>query len=270
MFVSASLTLRGISRVERCSRWSKTPIVGIDRPPPHRQIDDHIRGERLSRLVPIVQSTAGYTTRSKPKNHCVRMLGTGSRRRRDRHAGRCAGARPQERDRPSTWAARKPRPGYRDGEALTTGTALIGGYDKALPVQIAMMDHIRGRQGRRLDRAGGGGGPRAPARAALSGPACMASAGAEKTVTEQSALGSSARTASSAARWARRRGRQQAPLLERVGRPREMDATAAGRGNYSHRRTAMFLRGQRRDTERGRDAGDSALVAMAAPGRCTQ
>ena len=26
------------------------------------------------------------------------------------------------------------------GEALTTGAALIGGYDKALPVQIAMMD----------------------------------------------------------------------------------------------------------------------------------
>src|SRR5262249_56970827 len=26
------------------------------------------------------------------------------------------------------------------GEALTTGTALIGGYDQALPVQIAMMD----------------------------------------------------------------------------------------------------------------------------------
>ena len=27
-----------------------------------------------------------------------------------------------------------------NGEALTTGAALIGGYDKALPVQIAMMD----------------------------------------------------------------------------------------------------------------------------------
>src|ERR1700746_2261178 len=26
------------------------------------------------------------------------------------------------------------------GEALTTGAALIGGYDRALPVQIAMMD----------------------------------------------------------------------------------------------------------------------------------
>ena len=27
-----------------------------------------------------------------------------------------------------------------DGEALTTGSALIGGYERALPVQIAMMD----------------------------------------------------------------------------------------------------------------------------------
>ena len=27
-----------------------------------------------------------------------------------------------------------------NGEALTTGSALIGGYDQALPVQIAMMD----------------------------------------------------------------------------------------------------------------------------------
>src|SRR3954452_19282326 len=76
------------------------------------------------------------------------------------------------------------------GEALTTGTALIGGYDKALPVQIAMMDIFEG---------GTGGGSIAPVEngalrvgpqsaGAVPGPACYALGGAEPTVTDANLL----------------------------------------------------------------------------------
>src|SRR5581483_9482230 len=72
------------------------------------------------------------------------------------------------------------------GEALTTGTALIGGYEQALPVQIAMMD---------IFEVGTGGGSIArvvedalrvgPQSAGASpGPACYGLGGREPTVTD--------------------------------------------------------------------------------------
>src|SRR5262249_37683543 len=72
------------------------------------------------------------------------------------------------------------------GEALTTGAALIGGYDKALPVQIAMMD---------IFEVGSGGGSIAKledealrvgpqSAGAQPGPACYGLGGAEPTVTD--------------------------------------------------------------------------------------
>ena len=55
------------------------------------------------------------------------------------------------------------------GEPLTTGAALIGGYEKALPVQIAMMDIFEVGTGGGSHRAGRGrrrcaSARRAPAR----------------------------------------------------------------------------------------------------------
>src|SRR3984957_20855818 len=72
------------------------------------------------------------------------------------------------------------------GEALTTGTALIGGYDQALPVQIAMMDIFEvGTGGGSIARVASGAlrvGPQSAG--AAPGPACYALGGAEPTVTD--------------------------------------------------------------------------------------
>ena len=90
------------------------------------------------------------------------------------------------------------------GEALTTSKALIGGYDRALPVQIAMMDIFEvGTGGGSIARVEQGGlrvGPQSAG--AAPGPACYGLGGTEATVTDANlVLGRlSAPTASSAAR----------------------------------------------------------------------
>ena len=72
------------------------------------------------------------------------------------------------------------------GEALTTGTALIGGYDQALPDQIAMMDIFEvGTGGGSIARVEEGAlrvGPQSAG--AAPGPACYPGGGTEPTVTD--------------------------------------------------------------------------------------
>src|SRR6058998_1650186 len=76
------------------------------------------------------------------------------------------------------------------GEALTTGSALIGGYERALPVQIAMMDIFEvGTGGGSIARVEEGGlrvGPQSAG--AAPGPACYALGGTEPTVTDANVL----------------------------------------------------------------------------------
>ena len=73
-----------------------------------------------------------------------------------------------------------------EGEALTTGTALLGGYDQALPVQIAMMDIFEvGTGGGSIARVEDGALRVGPHSAGASpGPACYGLGGAEPTVTD--------------------------------------------------------------------------------------
>src|SRR5438445_227942 len=72
------------------------------------------------------------------------------------------------------------------GEALTSGAALIGGYERALPVQIAMMDIFEvGTGGGSIARIEEGGlrvGPQSAG--AAPGPACYGLGGSEPSVTD--------------------------------------------------------------------------------------
>src|SRR5208282_226270 len=72
------------------------------------------------------------------------------------------------------------------GEALTTGAALLGGYEKALPVQIAMMDIFEvSAGGGSIARVVDGALRLGPQSAGASpGPACYALGGTQLTVTD--------------------------------------------------------------------------------------
>jgi N-methylhydantoinase A len=154
------------------------------------------------------------------------------------------------------------------GEALTTGSALIGGYAKALPVQIAMMDIFEvGTGGGSIARAEDGAlrvGPQSAG--AQPGPACYGQGGAEPTVTDANLLlgrldadrflgGEMTLDARAAER-----------ALAKVGKPLGMSATEAADGILRIAATAMSYAVKGVTTERGLDAGDFALVAYGGAG----
>ncbi len=156
-----------------------------------------------------------------------------------------------------------------NGEALTTGTALIGGYAQALPVQIAMMDIFEvGTGGGSIARVENGAlrvGPQSAG--AAPGPACYALGGDAPTVTDVNLLlgrlgadrflGGEMRLDPAAAERA---------IRDKVAAPLGMDAIAAADGILRIATTAMSYAVKGVTTERGLDVGDFALVAYGGAG----
>src|SRR3954454_18191323 len=187
MFVSASHELSQEYReFERCSTVVANAYIG---PKVRRyvgEIDEHIRGAGFAGSFLIVQSTGGLYDVEQAQSQCVRMLESGP-------AAGVIGTQALCRtlgidnaiafDMGGTTA--KAGVIYK-GEPLTTGAALIGGYDQALPVQIAMMDIFEvGTGGGSIARVVEGGlrvGPQSAGAAA--GPACYGLGGEEPTVTD--------------------------------------------------------------------------------------
>ena len=188
MFVSASHELSQEYReFERCSTVVANAYVGPNVRRYIGEIDDHIRERGLCRLVP---------------DRAVDRRALRSRAGEDANASACWNPGPAAGvigtqalcrtlgldnaiafDMGGTTA----KAGViHKGEALTTGAALIGGYDKALPVQIAMMDIFEvGTGGGSIARVEDGAlrvGPQSAG--AQPGPACYGLGGEEPTVTD--------------------------------------------------------------------------------------
>src|SRR3954466_1055660 len=187
MFVSASHELSQEYReFERCSTVVANAYVG---PKVRRYVGEigaHIRSEGFAGSFLIVQSTGGLYDAAQAQSQCVRMLESGP-------AAGVIGTQALCRtlgidnaiafDMGGTTA--KAGVIYK-GEPLTTGAALIGGYDQALPVQIAMMDIFEvGTGGGSIARVEEGGLRVGPQSAGASpGPACYGLGGTEPTVTD--------------------------------------------------------------------------------------
>src|SRR5262249_42194114 len=269
MFVSASHELSQEYReFERCSTVVANAYIG---PKVRRyvgEIDRHIRGAGFAGSFLVVQSTGGLYEAGQAQAHCVRMLEAGP-------AARVIGTQALCRtvgidnaiafDMGGTTA--KAGVIYK-GEPLTTGAALIGGYDQALPVQIAMMDIFEvGTGGGSIARVVEGGmrvGPQSAG--AAPGPACYGLGGTEPTVTDANLvlgrlgadrfLGGEMQLDVAAAKAA----------LARVAKPLGMDLPAAADGILRIAATAMSYAVKGVTTERGFDAGDFVLVAYGGAG----
>src|ERR1700720_3947091 len=155
-----------------------------------------------------------------------------------------------------------------NGEALTTGAALVGGYDQALPVQIAMMDIFEvGTGGGSIARVEEGAlrvGPQSAG--AAPGPACYGLGGTEPTVTDANlVLGRLAfdRFLGGEMRL-RLPARKQA--MRGIAKPLHLDVTAAADGMLRIATTTMSYAVKGVTTERGLDAGQFALVAYGGAG----
>jgi N-methylhydantoinase A len=269
MFISASHELSQEYReFERCSTVAANAYIG---PKVRRyigEIDDHIRKAGFQGSFLIVQSTGGLYESEQAQTQCVRMLESGP-------AAGVIGTQSLCRklgiknaiafDMGGTTA--KAGVIYK-GEALTTGAALIGGYDKALPVQIAMMDIFEvGTGGGSIARAEEGllrVGPQSAG--AQPGPACYGQGGEEPTITDANLilgrlgadrfLGGEMKLDVSAAQRA----------LGKIGKPLGMNTTEVAEGILRIAATAMSYAVKGVTTERGLDAGDFALVAYGGAG----
>ena len=270
MFVSASHELSQEYReFERTSTVAANAYIGPKVRRYLQEIDDHLRAEGFDGSFLIVQSTGGLYESHQARSYCVRMLESGP-------AAGVIGTQMLCRtlgldnaiafDMGGTTA--KAGVVYQ-GEPLTTGAALIGGYDRALPIQIAMMDIFEvGTGGGSIARVEDGAlrvGPQSAG--AQPGPACYRLGGTEPTVTDANLvlgrlgadrfLGGEMKLDVAAAERA---------LKTHVADPLGLGVTAAADGILRIAVTAMSYAVKGVTTERGLDAGDFALVAYGGAG----
>jgi N-methylhydantoinase A len=270
MFVSASHELSEEYReFERCSTVVANAYVGPIVRGYLGEIEDRIRSGGFSGSFLIVQSTGGLYDADQAKNHCVQMLESGPAAGVIGTQALCRALGLKNAIAFDMGGTTAKAGVIYNGEALTTGAALIGGYDRALPVQIAMMDIFEvGTGGGSIARVEEGAlrvGPQSAG--AAPGPACYGLGGAEPTVTDANLvlgrlaadrfLGGEMRLEVEAA---------QRALTERVAKPLGMNVTAAADGILRVAATAMSYAVKGVTTERGLDAGDFALVAYGGAG----
>jgi N-methylhydantoinase A len=270
MFVSASHELSQEYReFERCSTVVANAYIGPRVRGYLGEIDAHLRRERFRGSFMVVQSTGGLYEAEQARSACVRMLESGPAAGVIGTQALCHTLGRENAiafDMGGTTA--KAGVIYR-GEALTTGAALLGGYEKALPVQLAMMDIFEvGTGGGSIARVEDGAlrvGPQSAG--AQPGPACYGLGGMEPTVTDANLalgrlhadrfLGGEMRLHAAAA---------NAALRAHVADPLGLDLTAAADGILRIAATAMSYAVKGVTTERGLDVGDFALVAYGGAG----
>ena len=270
MFVSASHELSEEYReFERCSTVAAKARKCLYYMTMMREIEDRIRSGGFSGSFLIVQSTGGLYDADQAKDHCVQMLESGPAAGVIGTQALCRALGLKNAIAFDMGGTTAKAGVIYNGEALTTGAALIGGYDRALPVQIAMMDIFEvGTGGGSIARVEEGAlrvGPQSAG--AAPGPACYGLGGAEPTVTDANLvlgrlaadrfLGGEMRLEVEAA---------QRALTERVAKPLGMNVTAAADGILRVAATAMSYAVKGVTTERGLDAGDFALVAYGGAG----
>ncbi|MDC0033348.1 hydantoinase/oxoprolinase family protein [Alphaproteobacteria bacterium] len=271
LFVSASHELSQEYReFERTSTVVANAYIGPKVRSYIREIEAHLRGAGFEGWFLVVQSTGGLYEAEDAQNYCVRMLESGPAAGVIGTQALCAALNLQNAiafDMGGTTA--KAGVIYK-GKALTTSAALLGGYEKALPVQITMMDIFE-------VSAGGGSiarvdpdgtlhvGPQSAG--AIPGPACYPNGGTEPTVTDANLLlgrlgvdrflGGEMELDMKAAKTA---------MIACVAKPLDMDLTAAADGILRIATTTMSYAVKGVTTERGLDVGDFALVAYGGAG----
>jgi len=271
VFVSASHELSQEYReFERCSTVVANAFVGPRVRDYISEIDDHLVREKFDGAFMLVQSTGGLYESAQAKEQCIRMLESGPAAGVIGAQALCAAMGEDEAiafDMGGTTA--KAGVIYK-GQALTNSVALVGGYDRALPVQTSMID---------IFEVGTGGGsiawldeglalhvgPRSAG--AEPGPACYGRGGEQPTVTDANLvlgrlaanrfLGGSMQLDVEAAR---------ASIARKIAEPLGLDVVEAAKGVLRIAATAMSWAVKTVTTERGLDAASFPLIAYGGAG----
>jgi N-methylhydantoinase A len=270
-FVTASHELSQEYReFERCSTTVANAFIGPRVSRYVAEIDAHIKKEGFNGAFLLVQSTGGLYQSRQAQVECVRMLESGP-------AAGVVGAQALCRELDLDDAVAFDMGGttakagvIHHGEVLTATTALVGGYNEALPIQIPMV-HISevGTGGGSIAQVDSAGGLRVGPQSAGAdpGPACYGLGGTRPTVTDANLvlgrlavdrfLGGEMKLDEAAARRA---------ITEHVGKPLGLSVTRAAAGILRIAVSSMSYAVKGVSTERGLDAAAFALIAYGGAG----
>lgn len=271
VFVTASHELsKEYREFERASTVAANAYVGPRVASYLQALESHLKKNEFLGNFYAVQSTGGLFPVEDAKLHCVRMLESGP-------AAGVIGAQAVCAQLGLTQAIAFDMGGttakagvISDGVPLTTGSALIGGYAKALPIQIPMIDIFEvGTGGGSIAMLNEGGALRVGPRSAgsMPGPACYGRGGEQPTVTDanlllgrldpESFLGGNMKLDLNAAANA---------VNIHVANPLDLDTTTAASGILRIAVTAMSYAVKGVTTERGLDAGAFAMIVYGGAG----
>ncbi|MDD0837688.1 hydantoinase/oxoprolinase family protein [Curvibacter sp. HBC61] len=234
------------------------------------QLEDHLGQQGFEGDFYIVQSTGGLFPVEHAKVGCVRMLESGPAAGVIGAQAICAQLGMGDAIAFDMGGTTAKAGVISEGRPLTTGSALIGGYERALPIQIPMMDiHEVGTGGGSIARVETGNALRVGPQSAgsIPGPVAYGRGGTEPTVTDANLvlgrldadnfLGGELKLDLAAC---------QRQMQERIAGPLGLDATQAADGILQIAVTQMSHAVKAVTTERGLDAGSFTMVVYGGAG----
>jgi len=271
VFITASHELSQEYReFERSSTVAANAYIG---PSVDRYLSDigaRITGNGFNGAFLVVQSTGGLFEATQARQECVRMLESGPASGVVATQALCREAGIENAIAFDMGGTTAKAGVIEAGHVLTTGSALVGGYEQALPIQIPMIDIFEvGTGGGSIARVAHGGalhvGPESAG--AVPGPACYGAGGTEPTVTDANLvlgrlgadafLGGEMRLDARAAEKA---------LYTRIASPLGMGTIEAAEGIIEIAVAKMAHAVKAVTTQRGLDAGNFTLLAYGGAG----
>lgn len=270
-FVSASHELSQEYReFERVSTVVANAYVGPRVSAYLGELEKHLAKGGFEGDFYVVQSTGGLFPSEHARRDCVRMLESGPAAGVIGAQAICAQLGMGDAIAFDMGGTTAKAGVISEGRPLTTGSALIGGYERALPIQIPMMDiHEVGTGGGSIARVETGSALRVGPQSAgsIPGPVAYGRGGTEPTVTDANLL----------------LGRLDADhflggelkldmagcerqMRERVAGPLGLDPTEAADGILRIAVTQMSHAVKAVTTERGLDAGSFTMVVYGGAG----
>jgi N-methylhydantoinase A len=233
-------------------------------------IEDHLKAHDFSGSFLLVQSTGGLYESGQAKEQCVRMLESGPAAGVIGAQALCKAIGLEDAIAFDMGGTTAKAGVIYQGEALTTGAALIGGYERALPVQIPMIDIFEvGTGGGSIAYIDEGGalhvGP--VSSGAEPGPACYGLGGEEPTVTDANVmLGRLDPDRFLGGEMALDVKAAKAAIEKKIGKPLGLDAAQSAAGILRIAATTMSYAVKGVTTERGLDAAAFPMIAYGGAG----
>jgi N-methylhydantoinase A len=234
------------------------------------ELEEHLEAKGFVGDFYAVQSTGGLFPLEHARRDCVRMLESGPAAGVIGAQAICAQLGLPDAIAFDMGGTTAKAGVISEGRPLTTGSALIGGYEKALPIQIPMMDIFEvGTGGGSMARVELGNSLRVGPRSAgsMPGPVCYGRGGEEPTVTDANLiLGRLDEHNFLGGEMPLYLDRAREAMDKKVATPLGLDATRAADGILRIAVTQMSHAVKAVTTERGLDAGSFTMVTYGGAG----